>query len=205
MALWCLCYRHRASGASLEHCWSHFRFHNSLLTIKSICWCRHDEAKLGHVSFLAKIRSEKLTLLLWLNWKLEYIVTSPWFGTWIWFISGIVILSVLLAHNFIFFFYCLMRGSLKAGLPSYLVLKMVKHHSSVRKDAAMSWGLWACTWLWQWWKSIVSWSRALGKGNRHFGFVQTEYCLSSPLRSPESRGFFNSLAKCSTPPARNTV
>lgn len=147
MALWCLCYRHRASGVSLERCWSHFIFHNSLLTIKSICWCRHDGAKLGHVSFLAKILSEKLTLLLWLNWKLKYIVTSPWLGTWIWFISGIVILSELLAHEFIFLFFffvlfCLMRGRLKAGMPWYLVLKVVKHHSSVRKDAAVSWGPW---------------------------------------------------------------
>lgn len=120
MALWCLCYRHRASGASLEHCWSHFRFHNSLLTIKSICWCRHDEAKLGHVSFLAKIRSEKLTLLLWLNWKLEYIVTSPWFGTWIWFISGIVILSVLLAHNFIYFFFLLFNERKSQGRLAFI-------------------------------------------------------------------------------------
>lgn len=54
-----------------EHHWSHFRFYNSLLTIKLICWCRHDGAKLGHVPFLARTWSESwlIGFSFWCHWS----------------------------------------------------------------------------------------------------------------------------------------
>lgn len=84
--LLCLCYRHCALGNSPEHCWSHFIFHNLLLTIKSIRYCGHDGAKLGHVPLPGRTWSEKLTLLLWLNPKLKHIIPCPWLGAFMRFL-----------------------------------------------------------------------------------------------------------------------
>lgn len=209
MAPWCLCYRHRASGVSPERCWSHFIFHNPLLTIKSICWCRRDGAKLGHVPFLAWLWSEKLPLLLWSNWKLKHIVTCPCLGTWIRFISSIATLAGLLINEFIALF--LFKGRRNQGRRALsLVQEMVKHHSAARKDLAVSWRAWsssegpACG---SGGRTGPSGSRALGKGDKRFGSVQTKWPLSCPMWSlTRSRDFFfflNSLAKCNVPLARN--